>query len=97
MKGFTVVTTSLFDRLLVKLTQQQPELPEIFGEAVDVLKQDPYNVSRSHAIRKLRNVKPGEGQHRLRVGQWRFRYDIWDKRHEVELSYCGLRREDTYR
>ena len=97
MKAFTVVTTPLFDRLLTKLTQHHPELPEILETAIAILKTDPYNITRSHPVRKLRGVKPGAGQYRLRAGRWRFRYDIWDKRHEVELSYCGLRREETYR
>src|SRR5438034_1358592 len=47
---------------------------------------------RDH-IRKLEGV-PGEGQYRLSLGRWRFRYDISGQR--VELYYCGLRREDTY-
>ena len=37
----------------------------------------------------------GEGQYRLRLGRFRFRYDIAGR--EVRLLYCGLRREDTYR
>jgi hypothetical protein len=38
--------------------------------------------------------RPGQGQYRLRLGRFRFRYDIAG--HEVALLYCGLRREDTY-
>ena len=97
MKAFTVLTTPLFDRLLAKLVQQHPELPDIFESAITILKTDPHNLGRSHAIKKLRGIKLGDGQYRLRVGRWRFRYDIWDKRQEIELNYCGLRREDTYR
>ena len=37
----------------------------------------------------------GDGQYRLRLGRWRFRYDITGQ--EVVLHYCSLRREDTYR
>ncbi|PYV40050.1 MAG: hypothetical protein DMG06_21460 [Acidobacteria bacterium] len=59
------------------------------------LQSDPYNRSRRHAIKKLEGVKPGEGQYRLRLGRWRFRYDIFGQ--EVVLHYCGLRREETYR
>jgi mRNA-degrading endonuclease RelE of RelBE toxin-antitoxin system len=97
MKMYSVLTTSLFNRLLYKLVQQHPELPDIFESAITILKADPHNLSRSHPIIKLRGIYPGNGQYRLRVGRWRFRYDIWDKLEEVELSYCGLRREDTYR
>lgn len=96
MKAFTVVATPLFDRLFARLSQAHPELPDILEAASSILEVDPYNISRSHAIRKLRDVKAGDGPYRLRIARWRFRYDIWDKRRVVELSYCGLRREDTY-
>ena len=86
MKAFTVVTTPLFDRLLAKLCQEHSELPGILELAISILKADPYNIKRGHPIRKLRDVKAGEGQFRLRIARWRFRYDIWDKRREVELS-----------
>ena len=96
MKTFTVLTTPLFDRLLAKLVQQHLELPDIFEAAIDILRTDPHNLARNQPIKKLRGIKPGNGQYRLRTGRWRFRYDIWDKLQEIELSYCGLRREDTY-
>ena len=66
-----------------------------FDAAVAILSVDPYNRSRDHPIRKLESVRHGEGQYRLRLGRWRFRYDIYGR--EVVLHYCGLRREDTYR
>jgi len=47
------------------------------------------------AIKKLEAVSLGEGQWRLSLGRFRFRYDIYGQ--EVVLQYCGLRREDTYR
>jgi hypothetical protein len=43
----------------------------------------------------MEGVSPGEGQWRLTLGRWRFRYDISGQ--AVELHYCGLRREETYR
>lgn len=91
---FSVRTTAHFDRLLKKLCGRHPDLPEIFAAAVIILQADPLNRSRCHSIKKLQGVAPGEGQYRLRLGRWRFRYDIWDL--QVHLSYCGLRREDTY-
>ena len=30
----------------------------------------------NRAIRKLENLAVGEGQHRLRLGRWRVRYDV---------------------
>jgi len=55
---------------------------------------DPYNRTRWHHIKKLEGVAAGEGQYRLSLGRWRFRYDISGQL--VELHYCVLRREDTY-
>ena len=45
-------------------------------------------------IKKLAGVAASDGQYRLSVGRWRFRYDILHQ--VVLLSYCGRRREDTY-
>jgi mRNA-degrading endonuclease RelE of RelBE toxin-antitoxin system len=93
--GFDVRTTPRFDRQLRSLHRRHPDLAERFAAAVDILSVDPYNRSREHPIRKLESVRQGEGQYRLRLGRWRFRYDIY--RREVVLHYCSLRREDTYR
>ena len=68
----------------------------MFDRALAILKTDPYNRSRCHPIKTLEGVPSGEGQYRLRVRRWRFRYDIWSDRQQVELSFCGLRKEDTY-
>jgi hypothetical protein len=92
---FSVRTTTHFDRLLKALTRRHPELPARYAEAMAILKADPYNRSRAYHIRKLENVELGEGQYRLSLGRWRFRYDIEGL--TVVLHYCGLRREDTYR
>lgn len=51
------------------------------------------NRSRVHDIEKLQGVPAGEGQHRLRPGRPRFRYDIAGR--VVTLVACNLRREDT--
>ncbi len=92
---FAVRTVPPFDRLLRRLSDQHPELLRLYAEALTILETDPHNVSRTHHIRKLRGVTRGEGgQHRLRLGRFRFRYNIEGR--DVVLLYCGLRREDTY-
>jgi hypothetical protein len=68
----------------------------MFAHALAILESDPYNQGRGHPIKKLEGVAAGEGQYRLKLGRWRFRYDIWSEKREVELTFCGLRREDTY-
>ena len=92
---FTVCTSPHFDRLLKRLARHHAELPEVFATVLGILTSDPHNRSRTHTVRKLQGVPAGEGQYRLRIGRWRFRYDIREQ--EVHLHYCGLRREDTYR
>jgi mRNA-degrading endonuclease RelE of RelBE toxin-antitoxin system len=92
--AYSVVTTAHFDRLLKKLVPKHPELVERFEEAIAILCVDPHNKSGKYPIKKLQGVSVGEGQHRLRSGRFRFRYDIENR--EVVLLYCGLRREDTY-
>jgi hypothetical protein len=61
---------------------------------VEILSADPYNRTRRSHIKKLEGIPSGEGQYRLSLGRWRFRFDIVGQ--VVLLSYCGLRREDTY-
>jgi hypothetical protein len=92
---FTVLTTPRFERLLRSLHRRHRDLAARLAEAVAILRADPYNQSRQHSIRKLTSVRHGDGQYRLALGRWRFRYDVYDR--DVVLHYCGLRREDTYR
>ena len=93
---FSVRTIPQFDRLLRRLNRQHSELAGVYANAVNILRSDPYNRSRQHDILKLTGISPGEGgQYRLRLGRFRFRYDIEGR--QVILYYCGLRREDTYR
>ena len=92
--SFRVILTAHFKRLLVKLAKRHPDFTGACSRAVSLLEIDPHNVARSYPIRKLENARPGEGQYRLRLGRWRFRYDIAGQ--DVVLQYCGLRREDTY-
>lgn len=92
--SFSVRTTPHFDRLLTSLTKRHRELVDRYAEALEILRTDPYNRTRRHHIKKLEGILQGEGQYRLSLGRWRFRYDIYGR--EVVLHSCGLRREDTY-
>lgn len=92
---FSVRTTPHFERLLRSLRKHHHEVEDRYAEALAILESDPHNVSRTNNVRKLEGVPAGEGQYRLTLGRWRFRYDII--RQDVVLHYCGLRREDTYR
>ena len=93
---FSVRTVPQFDRLLRRPTAQHPDLPRLYTEALNILETDPHNLSRAHNIRKLTGVTAGDGgQYRLRIGRFRFRYDIEGQ--VVYLKACSLRREGTYR
>jgi len=92
--AFTARTNSRYDRLAKTLQRRHAEFITHQRSALQILAADPYNRSRSHHIRKLEGVPEGDGQYRLTIGRWRFRYDIVGQ--AVVLGYCGLRREDTY-
>ena len=91
---FTVRGTPRYERLSNKLFKGHRDFEGAEQSARDILSADPYNRTRRHHIKKLEGVSPGEGQYRLSLGRWRFRYDISGQ--AVEMHYCGLRREDTY-
>ena len=92
---FVVRTTPHYERLARDLAQKHAEFLTRQEEAGQILRTDPNNRSRQHNILKLRGVPPAEGQYRLRLGRFRFRYDIYGR--DVVLLACSLRREDTYR
>ena len=92
---FTIHTTPHYERLVRKLLKGHPELQALHERVREILAADPYNRDRRHHIKKLQGVPQGEGQWRLSLGRWRFRYDIFSQ--EVWLFRCALRREDTYR
>jgi mRNA-degrading endonuclease RelE of RelBE toxin-antitoxin system len=92
--AFVVRTTPRFERSARALARAHGEFVRRYAEAVKLLRQDPYNRSREHNILKLTGVTQGEGQYRLRLRRFRFRYDVYDR--DVVLHTCSLRREDTY-
>lgn len=95
MAAFRILTTSGFERSFRSLLSRHPALLDIHEDVLRILAEDPYNRSRRHPIKKLKDVPEGKGQYRVRIGRWRFRYDIYDD--TVLLTYCGLRDESTYR
>jgi hypothetical protein len=88
-------TTPRYERLARHLLKTHPEFRALQERAFDILTTDPYNRTRAHNIKKLVAVPPGEGQWRLSLERFRFRYDIYGP--DVVVHYCGLRREATYR
>ena len=91
---FAVRTVPKYDRLSNKLRKGHRNFDAVEKSAATILAFDPHNRTRQHNIKKLEGIAPGEGQFRLSLGRWRFRYDLLGR--IVLLVYCGLRREDTY-
>jgi mRNA-degrading endonuclease RelE of RelBE toxin-antitoxin system len=77
--GFKVLTTPSFERELKKLFKKNKEIFNIFYGIVEDLKNDPFNQDKARDIKKLTDVKPGEGQWRIHSGSYRFRYDVIKK------------------
>jgi hypothetical protein len=93
--AYVVRTTPHYERLARDLARAHANFVALQAEAFEILSEDPHNRSRQHNIRKLSGVAHGEGQYRLRLRRFRFRYDIYAR--DVVLQACALRREDTYR
>ena len=87
---FRVYTAPAFDRLLRRLVTRHPDLVDRYAAVLTILETDPHNHTGTHHIKKLQGRR-----YRSRSGRWRFIYEIAGR--DVVLTYCGLRREDTYR
>lgn len=88
---FLVHTSSRFLRDARKLRRQHPELVDVLEDLRAILGADPYNRTKQYDIKKLTDVKPGEGQWRIRRGDYRLRYDIFGR--DVVLYSFRHRRE----
>jgi len=92
--AYRVLTTPSFEREIRKLTRKNTDVGKLLEHAIDILETDPQNVTRSHDIKQLKGVNPGEGQFRIRKGEWRLRYDVSGR--DVILHSFRNRR-DAYR
>ena len=88
-------STSRFRRQAGALLKQHEEFLELLTLAYETVRTDPLNKSRKYRIKKLAHLPAGEGRFRLRLRRFRFRYDVEGSK--VVLTFCGLRREDTYK
>ena len=67
---------------------------ETLLQALELLESDPYNLAGRANVRKLVNVPPGEGQLRLRLGDYRLRYDVMG---DDVVVHSMRRRDESYR
>lgn len=88
---FVLKSTPTFERGFRNLTKRDRELKEQFLKLAEVLRTDPYNTGKTQDIKKLTNVSKGDGQWRIRKGNYRLRYDIFDN--EVVLHSLNHRKE----
>lgn len=97
---YVVRMSSRFERLADQLSARHPEFAAALEEAITILETRPKpkplsDRDEEHDIIKLEGRPPGEGQYRLKRKRGRFLYDIAGR--DVELLWCGLRDEKTYR
>lgn len=88
---FQVLTTSAFEKGVRRLTRRNPDLAPAVEKLIVILGDDPYNRGGQQNIKKLAGLKPGQGQWRIRLGDYRLRYDIFGQ--EVVLHSFRHRRE----
>jgi mRNA-degrading endonuclease RelE of RelBE toxin-antitoxin system len=88
---FLVLTTPAFEREFRVIAKGNSQLSRALEELLTILNDDPYNRTRQHNIKKLVQVKPGDGQWRIRWRDDRLRYDILGD--EVELHSFRHRKE----
>lgn len=93
-RRYRVVASSGFEREVSRLRTRLPRVYDALLEAVGLLETDPFNLRGRANIRKLVDVPAGEGQFRLRLGDYRLRYDVVGD--EVLLHSMRPRRE-SYR
>ena len=73
---FHVLAPPGFQRDVRRLTARNPDLGDAVEELIEILEEDPHNQTGKYNIKKLVGVKPGDGQWRIRLGNYRLRYDI---------------------
>lgn len=73
---FRVVVSPQFKRDSRRIVRRRPRLLDEVDEILTILAKDPHNTSRQFNIWKLTSVSAGEGQWRIRFGDYRIRYDI---------------------
>ena len=91
---FRILTTPAFERQARKAIRNKRELVSVLEETIAILQIDPHNLTGKHKIRKLSGVTSGDGQWRIRFGDYRVRYDIAG--HEIILHSFRDRR-NAYR
>ncbi len=75
-RRYRVIVLPGLEREVRRLRKRLPHVHERLLEAVELLETDPFNLEGRANIRKLVDVPAGEGQFRMRLGDYRLRYDV---------------------
>lgn len=90
---YRILVTSFFERDVTRQSKKDRRALKEIENLKEILAVDPYNLSRRFDIKKLKGIKSGEGQFRIRVKDYRLRYDIFGQ--DVVL-YSFRHRRDIY-
>ena len=91
--SYRILVTSFFEKDVKRQVKKDQKISKEIGQLKEILEADPYNLSRRYDIKKLKGIKPGQGQFRIRIKDYRLRYDIFG--HDVVL-YSFRHRKDIY-
>lgn len=93
MSSFIVHTTGSFERSSKKIIKKDRKANKIIKEVIETLEKDPYGKDGSK-ISKLTDIKQNDGVWRIRFGDYRVRYDVFEK--DVVL-HSIKNRKDSYK
>ena len=91
--SYRILVTSFFEKDVKRQVKRDKKISKEIEKLKEILEADPYNLSKRHDIRKLKGIKPGQGQFRIRIKDYRLRYDIFGQ--DVVL-YSFRHRKDIY-
>jgi mRNA-degrading endonuclease RelE of RelBE toxin-antitoxin system len=91
--SYRILVTSFFEKDLKRQGKKDQKIFKEIDKLKEILEADPYNLSKRFDIKKLKGIKPGQGQFRIRIRQYRLRYDIFGQ--DVVL-YSFRHRKDIY-
>ena len=90
---YRILVTSFFEKDVTRQSKKNRRVLKEIESLKEILAVDPYNLTRRFDIKRLKGIKPGEGQFRIRVKDYRLRYDIFGQ--DVVL-YSFRHRRDIY-
>jgi mRNA-degrading endonuclease RelE of RelBE toxin-antitoxin system len=92
--SYRIVVTSFFQKDIRRRGRKDQNILAEIEKLKEILASDPHNLSGRFDIKKLKGIKPGEGQLRIRTKHHRLRYDIFGR--DVVL-YSFRHRREAYR